>query len=82
MKDRIQNILIALDQFIYVLITLGVGKPDETMSAAAWRLEARGQWFGKLARPAIDTLFFWDKEHCFNAMLSEINRTQAATYPE
>lgn len=29
MKNRLLNILIALDQFVYVLITLGYGSPDE-----------------------------------------------------
>lgn len=81
MKSRVLNILIALDQLAYVLITLGNGKPDETMSAAAWRLEQKGQWFGKIARPAIDTLFFWDKDHCRTSAEAEINRTQAANYP-
>lgn len=80
MKNRILNILIALDQLVYVLITLGSGKPDETMSAAAWRLEQKGHLSGKIFRPVIDTLFFWDKNHCENSALSEINRTQAALY--
>ena len=34
MRRRLLNILIALDQFVYVLLTLGHGSPDETMSAA------------------------------------------------
>ena len=39
MKQRLLNILIALDQLAYVLVTLGAGHPDETLSAAAWRTE-------------------------------------------
>ena len=35
MRRRLLNILIALDQFVYVLLTLGHGSPDETLSAAA-----------------------------------------------
>ncbi len=34
MKQRILNILIALDQLAYVLLTLGAGHPDETLSAS------------------------------------------------
>jgi hypothetical protein len=75
-KRRLFNILVALDQLVYVLITLGHGQPDETMSAAAWRLESKGQWFGKLVRPAIDALFFWDPDHCYHAAMAEVNRTQ------
>ena len=80
MKQRILNILIAIDQLVYVLITLGEGMPDETMSAAAYRLEREGRLAGKIFRPMIDGLFFWDKNHCYGAALSEIRRTQAASY--
>lgn len=81
MKRRILNLLIALDQFIYVIITLGNGMPDETMSAAAWRLDQKGHWFGKIARPAIDFLFLWDSlTHCKDAAESEKSRTHSARY--
>lgn len=76
MKRRLLNILIALDQFIYVIITLGVGAPDETMSAAAWRLEQAGRWQGKLMRPLIDRLFWFDPNHCKGAYLAEVFRLQ------
>ena len=32
MKQRILNFLIAIDQLAYVLVTLGAGHPDETLS--------------------------------------------------
>lgn len=35
MKQRALNLLIAIDQLAYVLLTLGAGHPDETLSAAA-----------------------------------------------
>ena len=38
MRRRLLNLLIALDQLVYVLLTLGHGSPDETMSAADGRL--------------------------------------------
>lgn len=57
MKRRILNVLIAVDQLLYVLITLGNGSPDETMSAAAWRLELQGRLAGRVFRPVIDWLF-------------------------
>lgn len=76
MKRRLLNVLIALDQLLYVLITLGNGLPDETMSAAAWRLEQAGKWQGKLFRPIIDALFWFDFQHCKEAYLSEVNRMQ------
>lgn len=37
MKRRVLNLLIALDQLAYVLLTMGAGHQDETLSAAAWR---------------------------------------------
>ena len=60
---RIKNLLIALDQLLYVIITLGSADPDETGSSAAWRLECDGKFFG-FFRPVIDTLFFWEPDHC------------------
>lgn len=76
MKRRLLNILIALDQLIYVLITLGRGYPDETMSAAAWRLERKGHWAGRIFRPLIDRLFWFDPEHCRMAHRAEVMRWQ------
>lgn len=77
MKRRVLNVLIALDQFIYVLITLGNGDPDETMSAAAWRLERKGHWAGKVFRPLIDYLFWFDPMHCLKSYESEIIRAKS-----
>ena len=76
MKRRVLNVLIALDQLLYVLITLGNGHPDETMSAAAWRLEQKGHWAGKAFRPLIDWLFWFDPEHCKQAYYAEVHRLQ------
>ncbi|MEP6587125.1 MAG: hypothetical protein ABJA84_00005, partial [Polaromonas sp.] len=62
MKARILNIAIALDQLIYVLVTLGYGMPDETLSGAAWRTEQAGRLGGRICRPVIDWLFWFDPE--------------------
>ena len=72
MKQRILNALIALDQLVYVLLTLGAGSPDETLSAAAWRTEQAGKLGGRIFRPLID-LFFRpvEREHCRKAYESE-----------
>lgn len=67
MKRRLLNWLIALDQFAFCTVTLGNSKPNESASAAAWRLEQTGHWAGKLFRPVIDTIFFFDPEHCRQA---------------
>lgn len=75
-RKRLLNLAICLDQLGFNIITLGSSDPDETMSAAAWRLEQRNKRAGKLFRPFIDTLFlvlFNDKDHCANAYLSEKN---------
>lgn len=68
---RLLNILIAIDQLIFCLITLGDSNPDETMSAAAWRLEKEGYWQGKLFRPLIDFIFFFQKDHCKKSARAE-----------
>jgi len=64
MAQRVLNCLIALDSFVYVLLTLGVGQPGETISSAAYRSELKGGWF-RFARPVIDWLLSpLESEHC------------------
>jgi hypothetical protein len=48
MRRRLLNLLIAIDQIIYVLLTLGHGSPDETLSAAAYRLWLRDMCVGAI----------------------------------
>ena len=65
MKTRILNLLIALDVFVFALITFGGSKNGETISAAAWDLLLEDKWQGKLFAPIIDVLFYpVQKEHC------------------
>lgn len=76
MKQRLKNLFVALDQLAWVVLSLGRGMPDETLSAAAWRMESQGKLAGRILRPAIDTVLWWDKHHCFESWRSEYNRTQ------
>lgn len=60
--------LLWLDQRIFWLITLGNCKPNETISAAAYRGEQQGRLIGRIARPVIDFLIpFGPQPHCKNA---------------
>jgi hypothetical protein len=61
-----KKILIALDQFVNALCG---GWPDETMSSRAFRWEKDG--VRKWPRRLIDSLFFWESEHCYQSYLSE-----------
>lgn len=63
------QVLIAVDQLVN---TLFWGMADETLSARAWRhhLDGSRDW----PRALIDTLFFWQDEHCRQAYESEIER--------
>lgn len=73
LSRRLKNILLMLDQSIYVIITLGGGNPDETCSSAAWRMETRNKFFG-FFRVIIDLIFFWDDNHCQESYLNEVAR--------
>lgn len=74
MKQRMLNLLIAFDQLAYVLVTLGAGSPDETLSAAAWRTEQKGRALGRFFRPVIDLLARpLEKDHCRKSYESERN---------
>lgn len=73
MKQRILNLLIAVDQLLWVILTLGKGHPDETISAAAWRMEQQGKLAGRILRPLIDALFKpLEKDHCRLSFESEV----------
>lgn len=75
MKQRILNLLIAFDQFLWVVLTFGKGYPDETISAAAWRMEQQGKFVGKILRLVIDFLFLpLERDHCRKAYESEVVR--------
>ena len=81
MKQRILNILIAFDQLAWVIITLGKGSPDETISAAAWRMEQQGKLAGRILRPLIDLLFSpLERDHCRLSAESEMARAQLPDY--
>lgn len=72
MKQRILNLLIALDQLAWVIVTLGKGFPDETISAASYRMEQEGKLAGRILRPLIDLLFRpLEREHCRKSFESE-----------
>lgn len=77
MKRRILNLLIAIDQLAWVVLTLGKGHPDETISAAAWRMEQQGKLAGRLLRPLIDALFRpLERDHCRKSFESEMGGAQ------
>jgi len=72
MRARILNFLIALDQLAYVLLTLGAGHPDETLSAAAYRTERKNRLLGIAFRPLIDLIFLpIERDHCQKAFEAE-----------
>ena len=69
--NRIINVLLALDNFVFALVTLGGSYPFESFSSAAYRAESMGKFYGK-ARPAIDWIFelLGQREHCKQAYFS------------
>ena len=72
MKTRFLNVLIAIDQLLWVLLTLGKGHPDETISAASYRMEQQGKLAGRVLRPIIDALFRpLERDHCRLSFESE-----------
>lgn len=75
--SRTLTILIAIDVFVSRMVTLGNCKPGETISAAAWSLEQDGKWQGRLFRPLIDALLFFDKNHCAESHIGDLRRAQA-----
>jgi hypothetical protein len=79
LRTRVINVLVSLDQFVFSLVTLGSSAPDESMSAAAFRLESKGRLPGRIFRPLIDALFWFDPLHCRVAYEAEIFGRQRAS---
>lgn len=73
MRQYLLQLLLALDQLANVVLG---GYADETLSARAYRADESGKVLGRILRPLIDTLFFWESRHCHNAYLSEVQRRQ------
>ena len=74
-KQYFINILISFDQFVNVLF---LGQPDETISSRAWRCKDSSS-FWKFMRKLIDTIFFWQKDHCYYSFIAEVERHQITT---
>jgi hypothetical protein len=70
-KRRILHLLIAIDQLLWVILTLGAGDPDETISCAMYRYERDRRIIGIMFRPVIDFIFFFDSQHCRRAYLAD-----------
>ena len=70
----LQQVAIAIDQLGNALLG---GWADETLSSCAYRMERDGRPWGRITRPLIDTLFFFQPNHCRNAFECERQRVQA-----
>ena len=67
---KVLQVLLAVDQLANTVFN---GMADETLSARAYRRQHANK-FWKYGRKFIDLLFFWQKDHCHQAYLSEIER--------
>jgi len=73
MPKYVIQVLIGFDQFCNTVLA---GYADETLSSRAWRAEQKNKTFGKIFRPTIDCLLFFDRDHCYNSYLAEVERRQ------
>ena len=69
------QVLVAVDQLANAILG---GMADETLSARAHRMRAKGQAVWGWTATAIDALFFWQRNpgHCERAHLAEVKRRQ------
>ena len=82
MKTYLMQNLIAFDQQLNTILN---GMADETLSARAHRMREKKQKYWGWTASAIDFIFFWEKDHCYNSYMYEIQRRQQPvdyrTYP-
>jgi hypothetical protein len=67
------QVALIIDQAFNVLLG---GYADETLSSRAYRAWRGEKIFGKIFKPLIDTIFFWDPDHCRTSYLAEIQKKQ------
>ena len=77
LRHNVHQIGIALDQLGNVFVSCAFGEKawaDETLSAHAWRWHLDGirDWPYRV----IDTMLFWQKEHCKKSYDSELGGLQ------
>lgn len=73
-KNYMRNIAIAADQLANAMIA---GSPDETVSSRVYRgavLAVHPNRAARMAYRVINTLFFWQDDHCRAAYLREKQR--------
>lgn len=68
-SGRTFDLLICVDQVMNVALR---GRPDETISARAWRAHVALEWWGFVAVPILD--FVFGRHHCFDAHMAELTR--------
>lgn len=71
-----KQVAIAFDQLLNALMG---GWADETLSARVWRNRNRSWWW-KMWLKIIDSIFYWQTNHCFQSHISEIERSQLPRY--
>lgn len=76
-KHNFFQLLIAIDQLLNVLVCMFINPfekhwADETFSSHTYRHYRDDHW--KLMYKVVNTLFFWQPEHCKQAYQSEIER--------
>ena len=70
-RNYVIQVLIAVDQLANSVLG---GWADETLSSRSYRLHDNKVWF--IAEKVINTLFFFQKDHCRMAYEAELNRKQ------
>lgn len=75
LKKSLLQVLVAIDQLANAILG---GMADETLSARAYRMKAKGQKYWGWTASAINLLFFWQRrpDHCERAYLAEVHRRQ------
>lgn len=68
--SRLLVILYQLDGLLLALLTLGNCQIGETISSVTYSLEADGKALGKILRPVIDNILFFDRDHCYESWLT------------
>lgn len=67
------NLATAISQLVNAMVG---GHPDETLSARAWRGHIEGNAFWSMLRLSLNSVFFWQVDHCRSSFLADCKRAE------
>jgi hypothetical protein len=71
-KAYVLGVLGALTQLLNAILG---GDRDQSFSSRSWEALQAGKSWPSVIVPLLDRIFFWERQHCYRAFQSDIERS-------